>query len=90
MAKNIMQGGKRKKSKENERFHEVVGDASGGAKIWPESAVEEEEDENEVLGQHHSTNALAAIGVMIDFAEAFQNASTLYGVSAVELSYSVS
>ena len=85
MTKKLMELGKRKKKKE--KWHDAIGDASSaGATVWPARAVEREkvgdnEGEDNTLGQRHPVHARATNGAMIDFAEALQDSSTLYGVS---------
>ena len=89
MAKNIMKARKKKKDSQND----------SGAKVWPapKGAEEEKDDGNDdadsgkAIVQHQSKMhlardvgyGLADAGIVITFAEAVQNSSTLYGVSSL-------
>ena len=79
-----------KKKKKKKKWHDVIEDDSSRAKVWPARAVEEEkeddddgEDGGEGLDHRELSSTLMEVLASITFAEAMQNSSTLYGVSAI-------
>ena len=66
----------------------IHGDGSDAAKFWPEiendDRGEGDKTEGRAQSKHHATYPLsyplANVGIGINFAEALQNSSTLYGV----------